>query len=90
MKLTKSGRTLACALVALPAVALSAQHALAAGFAIKEQSGSALGNAFAGSATGIDDISYSFYNPAMMTYLSGNHAAMARIERIVYRKFITT
>jgi long-chain fatty acid transport protein len=68
---------LACALAGLPALVFWVQDALAAGFAIKEQSGSALGNAFAGSATGIDDISYSFYNPAMMTYLSGNHAAAA-------------
>ena len=72
----KSGRTLASALVALPAVIFVAQDALAAGFAIKEQSGSALGNAFAGSASGTDDISYSYYNAAMMGFLSGNHAAI--------------
>ena len=77
MKPTKSGRMLACALVVLPALIFSAQEALAAGFAIKEQSGTALGNAFAGSASGTDDISYSYYNPAMMGYLSGNHAAVS-------------
>ncbi|MDH3593251.1 MAG: OmpP1/FadL family transporter [Rhodospirillales bacterium] len=87
MKTTKSGRTLACALVALPALVLSAQHALAAGYAIKEQSGSALGNAFAGAVTGIDDITYSFYNPAMMTYLSGNHAALSNSYIIPNAKF---
>lgn len=76
MKPTKSGRMLACALVVLPALIFSAQEALAAGFAIKEQSGTALGNAFAGSASGTDDISYSFYNPAMMGFLDGNHAAL--------------
>ena len=72
----KSGRMLAGALVALPAALFVAQDALAAGFAIKEQSGSALGNAFAGSASGTDDISYSYYNAAMMGFLSGNHAAI--------------
>ncbi len=87
MKTTNTGRTLACALVALPALVLSAQHALAAGFAIKEQSGSALGNAFAGSVTGVDDITYSFYNPAMMTYLSGNHAALSNSYIIPNAKF---
>ncbi len=87
MKPMKSGRTLACALVALSALVLSAQHALAAGFAIKEQSGSALGNAFAGAVTGIDDISYSYFNPAMMTYLSGNHAALSNSYIIPNAKF---
>ena len=75
MTLTKSGRTLAFALAALPALALSAQHALAAGYAVREQSGSALGNAFAGAPTGIDDPSYMFWNPAMLTYLDGIQAA---------------
>jgi long-chain fatty acid transport protein len=64
-------------MIALPMLVLSTQDAEAAGFAIKEQSGSALGNAFAGSVTGIDDLSYSYYNPAMMTYLSGFNFALS-------------
>jgi long-chain fatty acid transport protein len=73
MTTTNTGRALVCAAIALPMLVFSTQGAQAAGFAIKEQSTSALGNAFAGAVTGIDDLSYSYFNPAMMTYLSGPH-----------------
>ena len=43
----------------------------AAGFALREQSGTALGNAFAGSTAGGDDISYMFFNPATLTLHDG-------------------
>jgi long-chain fatty acid transport protein len=49
-----------------------AGQALAAGFAIKEQSGAALGNAFAGATAGAEDISYMFFNPAGLTRHSGS------------------
>ena len=75
MASTFTGRTLAGVLAALPALGFAAGTAEAAGFAIKEQSTTALGNAFAGATTGIDDLSYSFFNPAMMTYLEGQQAA---------------
>lgn len=42
-----------------------------AGFALKEQSGSAQGNAFAGATAGAEDISYMFFNPAGLTRHSG-------------------
>ena len=77
MTTTNTKRALACAAIALPMLVFSTQGAQAAGFAVKEQSTSALGNAFAGAVTGIDDLSHSFYNPAMMTYLSGNRAALS-------------
>jgi long-chain fatty acid transport protein len=64
-------------MLALPMLVFSTQGAKAAGFAIKEQSTSALGNAFASAVTGIDDLSYSYFNPAMMTYLSGFQAALS-------------
>lgn len=46
----------------------------AAGFALKEQSATALGNAFAGATAGADDLSYMFFNPAVPAWQSGNQA----------------
>ncbi len=51
---------------------LSGGDAQAAGFALKEQSSSALGNAFAGATAGAEDISYMFFNPAGLTRHSGS------------------
>lgn len=54
-------------------------RAHAGGFAIQEQSGRGLGQAFAGVATGLGDGSSAWYNPAAMTRIrgslfhSGNH-----------------
>lgn len=50
---------------------LSGGDAQASGFALKEQSGAALGNAFAGATAGAEDISYMFFNPAGLTRHSG-------------------
>ena len=46
-------------------VVLACSNANASGFFLKEQSASAQGNAFAGATAGAEDISYSFYNPAV-------------------------
>lgn len=51
---------------------LFAAQAQGAGYAIKEQSGQALGNAFAGSTAGAGDISYMFFNPAALARQSGH------------------
>ncbi len=59
---------------------LSAGHAgLAYGsaFALQEQSGSGLGNAFAGGAAVAEDASTVFFNPAGMSRLPGMQAAVA-------------
>ena len=78
-----AGVVLAAA-VALP----TAQQAEAAGFAIREQSGTALGNAFAGAPTGIDDVSYIYFNPAMAGFLEGDyHAALSNSYIIPNSKF---
>ena len=53
-------------------VAGIATDARAAGFQLKEQSANALGNAFAGSTAGAEDLSYMFFNPAAMAYQSGH------------------
>ena len=41
----------------------------AAGFALKEQSTTAQGNAFAGATAGADDVSYMFFNPAALGWV---------------------
>jgi len=51
--------------------------AWAAGFALIEQSGSGMGNAFAGAAATAEDASTIFYNPAGMALLSGSQFAVA-------------
>lgn len=51
--------------------------ASASGFALIEQSGSGLGNAFAGGAASAEDASTIFYNPAGMSRLSGTQVTVA-------------
>ncbi|HEU0282923.1 MAG TPA: outer membrane protein transport protein, partial [Gallionella sp.] len=50
--------------------------AVASGFALIEQGGSGLGNAFAGGAAGAEDASTIFFNPAGMSRLSGKQIAV--------------
>lgn len=51
-----------------------AGQAEAAGFALKEQSATAQGNAFAGATAGAEDASYMFFNPAALGYIEGIEA----------------
>ena len=51
--------------------------AAASGFALQEQGGSGLGNAYAGATAGAEDASTIFYNPAGMSQLSGRQWAVA-------------
>jgi long-chain fatty acid transport protein len=51
--------------------------ACASGFALIEQSGSGLGNAYAGGAASAEDASTIFYNPAGMSRLSGKQITVA-------------
>lgn len=48
-----------------------ASNAGASGFHLKEQSISAMGNAFAGATAGAEDVSYSYFNPAGITRQKG-------------------
>jgi long-chain fatty acid transport protein len=62
------------------AVTLTALHAggvAAAGFQLFEQSGSGLGNAYAGGAAAAEDASAVYFNPAGMSLLSGHNVAGA-------------
>jgi long-chain fatty acid transport protein len=62
---------LSCVIFTTP---LAAQ---AAGFALIEQSGSGMGNAFAGGSAIAEDASTIFFNPAGMTYIEGTQAVGA-------------
>ena len=62
--------------VALAAGILSAKAAHSAGFALKEQSASGLGSAFAGQTAGGEDISAMFTNPAALTRYPGSRVSL--------------
>lgn len=61
--------------VAAAALLGQAGTAEASGFALKEQSAAALGNAFAGATAGAEDVTYMFFNPAGLTRQEGNQVA---------------
>ena len=44
----------------------------ASGYALRDQSATAMGNAFAGATAGADDLSYMFYNPASLARQTGS------------------
>ncbi len=71
MKFKKISITVASALLVLSG------GATAAGFALIEQSGSGLGNAYAGGAASAEDASTIYYNPAGMSRLAGKQMALA-------------
>jgi long-chain fatty acid transport protein len=58
-------------------VTLLVGRAEAAGFALKEQSTTAQGNAFAGATAGAEDISYMFFNPAALGRLESRAEMLA-------------
>jgi long-chain fatty acid transport protein len=71
-----SNRTKINGLVAGAMLAVSGA-ASASGFALIEQNGSGLGNAYAGGAASAEDASTIFYNPAGMSRLSGKQITVA-------------
>ncbi|OGT23436.1 MAG: hypothetical protein A2342_09690 [Gallionellales bacterium RIFOXYB12_FULL_54_9] len=54
---------------------LTAGHAVASGFALIEQSGSGMGNAYAGGAASAEDAATVYFNPAGMSRLKGRQVA---------------
>ncbi|HEY4698274.1 MAG TPA: outer membrane protein transport protein [Gallionella sp.] len=72
----KFKRTDLCVFVAGAMLAMSGTAA-ASGFALIEQSGSGLGNAYAGGAAGAEDASTIFFNPAGMSRLNGKQVVVA-------------
>src|SRR5207302_170264 len=65
------------AAVGAAALSLAAGQAFGSAFALQEQSGSGLGNAFAGGAAAAEDASTIFWNPAGMSRFSGIQTAVA-------------
>lgn len=70
---------------ALLLVGLLAGRAEAAGFALREQSAAAQGNAFAGATAGADDISYMFFNPAAISRLTTPYEIVTGATLVVPR-----
>lgn len=62
--------------IATGMLAMSAT-AIASGFALNEQSGSGLGNAYAGGAASAEDASTVYFNPAGMTKIKGSQLVVA-------------
>jgi len=60
------------AVVGITIIIFSASNATGAGFALVEQSGKGLGEAFAGGRTDTNDPSSLFYNPAAMAFMAKN------------------
>ena len=71
-----STRTMVSGLVAGAMLAMPGS-VMASGFALIEQSGSGLGNAYAGGAASAEDASTIFYNPAGMSRLNGKQVVVA-------------
>ena len=65
MRARAIGRPILAAILLLT----GARPLLAAGYALREQSTTAQGNAFAGATAGADDVSYMFFNPAALGYV---------------------
>ena len=65
------------ALAVASTLAGASTQASAAGFALIEQSGSGMGNAFAGAAAVAEDASTVFFNPAGMSFLQGPQVSVA-------------
>jgi long-chain fatty acid transport protein len=69
------GRATTLAIASVATTALTTTTALASGYAISQQSASALGNALAGSIAGAEDLTYGFFNPAAFARHDGVQAA---------------
>ena len=77
MKSTSIRNGVAWAVVLGLAVTATWESAQASGFAIREQSTSAQGTSFASAPTGVEDISFSFFNPASLTFHEGHQSLLS-------------
>ncbi len=68
MTRSKRSQALLGTLLALTLLAIGAGEARGSGFQIREASTSALGNAFAGATSGVEDITFMYFNPASMIF----------------------
>src|SRR5664279_5880913 len=76
MKRNPCGRTLLATAVGAALFTMSTGQSFGSAFALQEQSGSGLGNAFAGGAAAAEDASTVFTNPAGMARLAGMQAVV--------------
>jgi len=77
MKFAALHRTRLAVAVSAAALSLAAGHALGSNFALQEQSGSGVGNAFAGGAAAAEDASTVWSNPAGMSRIPGIQGVVA-------------
>jgi len=77
MQANRFQRTRVAAAIAGAVLALGAGHAFGAAFAVQTQSGSGLGNAYAGGAAAAEDASTVWSNPAGMARFSTIQIAVA-------------
>jgi long-subunit fatty acid transport protein len=77
MKFAALHRTRLAVAVSAAALSLAAGHALGSNFALQEQSGSGVGNAFAGGAAAAEDASTVWSNPAGMSRIPGIQGVIA-------------
>ncbi|NKB50128.1 MAG: hypothetical protein GKS02_12300 [Alphaproteobacteria bacterium] len=73
----QAARYVAMVSLAVPTLVAGSQVAQGSGFALREQSATAMGNAFAGATAAAEDVSYMFFNPAGLTRHSGNQASLS-------------
>jgi long-chain fatty acid transport protein len=77
MRVDRFRRTRVAAAVGGALLTLAAGQALGSAFALQEQNGSGLGNAFAGGAAVAEDASTIFFNPAGMSRLTNTQIVVA-------------
>src|SRR5690242_2802221 len=70
-------RYLASGALVLGAAVCTPSLVQAAGFSLLEQTGSGIGDSYAGSAASADDVSAMFFNPAALSLLSSPQVALA-------------
>jgi long-chain fatty acid transport protein len=90
MEADRFRRTRVAAAVGGAVLVLAAGHALGSAFALQEQSGSGLGNAFAGGARRRQDVSTIFYNPAGLVRLATTQVGGCRQPDLSSSKFSAT
>jgi long-chain fatty acid transport protein len=77
MRFAAVHRTRLAAAIGAAVLALPAGHVFGSNFALQEQSGSGVGNAFAGGAAVAEDASTIYFNPAGMSRLPGIQGVVA-------------
>jgi long-chain fatty acid transport protein len=83
----RAGLCVLGAATALIAASAASPQTEASAFFIREQSATALGSAYAGATAGIEDITYMFFNGAVLARQHGNQAAAVGTLELTRAKF---